>query len=339
MSYVRSLVVSCAAVGLLAAGSRLLHAEDPAAGASDEAPIPWVKVWADAKAQAKKDGKDLLIDFTGSDWCGWCKRLEGEVFSKKAFLDVATKQYVFVFLDFPHDETLKAAVADPELNAKLSQEFGVEGFPTIVLATADGLPFGKTGYQSGGPEPYLASLKDFQAEGAKIKALVGKGKLEKADKTVLTTGFRALEKAELLGYPPYAWVLEQAEAADADGKLGMKPVVAKLREKDGLLAMVNGRSREQIEWEKIQAYLLQTKYLDGDLLFQASVAVGDWLLESQKKPAEAKVMFALPLRDPNVAGNAKAKEVLDARIKSADDALNPKPAEPTKPSEPATAPK
>lgn len=346
MSNVRPFLLSLVGAALLAAPVRLARAEDPAPAEADEAPIPWVKVWADAKAQAKKENKDLFIDFTGSDWCGWCKKLEHEVFSKKAFLDVATKKFVFVFLDFPRAEDLRALVADPELNQKLSQDYEVGGYPTIVLATAEGMPYAKTGYEAGGPAAYLPLLDGLQADGAKIKALLAKGK---QDKAAFADGFKALEKAELLGYAGYAWVLDQAEASDADGKLGFKDAVAKQREAallraeaDGLMALVQGRSKETIEWPKLHEQLLKSKRVNGPMLFQFSKHVGLWLLEDQKKPAEAKVVFALPLRDADIAADPGAKAQIDAWLKSCDDALNPKPAEPAKPEAPkapAPAPK
>jgi thiol:disulfide interchange protein len=64
----------------------------------------WVTDWEAAKAQAKKEGKDLLVDFTGSDWCGWCIKLHEEVFSHAEFSGPATELFVFVELDFPRQK-------------------------------------------------------------------------------------------------------------------------------------------------------------------------------------------------------------------------------------------
>jgi thiol-disulfide isomerase/thioredoxin len=171
-----------ALVGLLGMGAAAARAEDtppagPAAPSTEaEVTIPWVKNWGEAQAQAKKENKDLLINFTGSDWCGWCIRLESEVFSHAAFLEQATKQFVFVFLDFPNDPALKAAVVDAALNEKLKTTYDVRGFPSILLTTAEGLPYGRTGYQEGGPEAYLTHLAGAARAGEKIKALIARAR-------------------------------------------------------------------------------------------------------------------------------------------------------------------
>ena len=63
-----------------------------------------------ALKQAKKEGKDVLMDFTGSDWCGWCIRLNKEVFSQKEFLPAVTKNFVLVELDFPRKKQLSPEI-------------------------------------------------------------------------------------------------------------------------------------------------------------------------------------------------------------------------------------
>ena len=143
------------------------EAEEPAEEA--KADLPWVKDVAAAKKQAADEGKDLFINFTGSDWCGWCHKLDDEVFTHASFVDAATKEFVFLFLDFPRSDELKAQVVDKELNEKLQEAFRVAGFPTIILATADGKPYGRTGYQPGGPEAYLEHLVEMKKGGEAVK--------------------------------------------------------------------------------------------------------------------------------------------------------------------------
>lgn len=123
----------------------------------------WVADFDAAAAQAKKEGKDLLVDFTGSDWCGWCIKLDKEVFAHDAFLQPATKQYVLVSLDFPKSREAKAKVPNPKRNEELQKKYEVRGFPTILLMTADGEVYGQTGYQPGGPEKYVEHLNKLRA--------------------------------------------------------------------------------------------------------------------------------------------------------------------------------
>lgn len=124
--------------------------------------LVWMTDFEAAQKQAAAEGKDLFINFTGSDWCGWCMRLDKEVFSQKLFIYEAQKRFVFVYLDFPR--TKKQSDALKAQNEKLAQRYEVGGFPTIILATADGRPYGKTGYEQGGPVAYLQELARLQSQ-------------------------------------------------------------------------------------------------------------------------------------------------------------------------------
>ena len=114
---------------------------------------------------AKKEGKNLLVDFTGSDWCGWCIKLNKEVFDHESWETAATKEYVLVALDFPNSAELKAKVPNPKRNDELQDLYGVTGFPTILLMTPAGDVFGRTGYQRGGPEKYLEHMAELKKVG------------------------------------------------------------------------------------------------------------------------------------------------------------------------------
>jgi thioredoxin-related protein len=121
----------------------------------------------EAVALARKENKDLFVDFTGSDWCGWCIKLDEEVFSHEEFLVEARKDYVLVALDYPRSDEAKAAVPNPERNDELRDKYGVRGYPSCLLMTADGDVYGKTGYQKGGPEKYIEHLRSLRKSGRK----------------------------------------------------------------------------------------------------------------------------------------------------------------------------
>lgn len=157
----------------------------------------WAPDFDKAVAKAKKEKKDLLVDFTGSDWCGWCIRLNKEVFDHHAFLDEAEKHFVLVALDFPRGEEAKKKVPNPDRNKELSEKYAVRGFPTILLMTADGEVYGRTGYRAGGPAKYVEHLNEFRTKGkeklAKVKQLTAD--YEKAeDKAALVS-----KAVEMLG--------------------------------------------------------------------------------------------------------------------------------------------
>ncbi len=117
----------------------------------------WETDFEKALATAKDSGKHMLLDFSGSDWCGWCIRLEKEVFSQDAFKDFAKENLVCVLVDFP-----RAKEQTDELkqqNLELARKYGIKGYPTIIILSPDGKPVGITGYLQGGPWEYSRHLK------------------------------------------------------------------------------------------------------------------------------------------------------------------------------------
>lgn len=123
----------------------------------------WETDFEKAKAKAKAENKHILIDFSGSDWCGWCVKLDKEVFSKDAFKAYAKENLVLVLADFPRDKSGQSAKLQAQ-NDKLAKEFGVRSFPTVFVLDSAGKPVAKTGYQAGGPEAYVEHIKKLIAE-------------------------------------------------------------------------------------------------------------------------------------------------------------------------------
>lgn len=124
--------------------------------------IKWHTNLEKAMEVAKKESKPILVDFTGSDWCGWCIKLTKEVFSKKAFQEYAAHNLVMVELDFPRNKMQSAETKT--YNEALLKKYGVRGFPTILLLDAKGNVVGQTGYQEGGPDSYVKHLKELLAK-------------------------------------------------------------------------------------------------------------------------------------------------------------------------------
>lgn len=118
--------------------------------------LNWLDDFDAAKAAAGRGNKPILANFTGSDWCGWCKRLDREVFSQPAFQAYARQQLVLFVADFPRKPIPDATRVR---NQALAEQYGVEGFPTILLLDAGGKVLARTGYQEGGAEAYVAHLQ------------------------------------------------------------------------------------------------------------------------------------------------------------------------------------
>jgi protein disulfide-isomerase len=121
--------------------------------------LNWKTNLEQAVAQAKKDNKAVLVNFTGSDWCIWCKRLNSEVFSQKEFEEYASKNLVLVRLDFPRD--IQQTEATKLYNNTLAQKYGIQGFPTILILNGNGDLVAKTGYQPGGAANYVKHIESF----------------------------------------------------------------------------------------------------------------------------------------------------------------------------------
>ncbi len=122
------------------------------------AELKWLTDLPKAKALAKTENKTVFLHFTGSDWCGFCKKQQREVFSTKEFADYAKKNLVLVDIDFPRRKSLPPALK--KANERLKKEYAVRGFPTVIFLDSQGKKLGqKVGYGGGGPESVIAEVE------------------------------------------------------------------------------------------------------------------------------------------------------------------------------------
>jgi protein disulfide-isomerase len=131
--------------------------EDVNAGSGSD--VVWHTNLEKAIEEASTENKSILVNFTGSDWCKWCKKLSSEVFVQQAFIDYAKSNLVLVVIDFPR--TIEQSPETINYNRQLAQMYGVRGFPTIVLLDSKGKGIGMTGYQPGGAKNYVEHLKQY----------------------------------------------------------------------------------------------------------------------------------------------------------------------------------
>src|SRR3989339_1511147 len=96
----------------------------------------WLTDFDKAKAEASAKKKPILAVFSGSDWCGWCIKLDKEVWEKKEFKKYAEDSLVLFLADFPSSKKLPEETALQ--NRKLSETYQVKGFPTVLLMDAQG---------------------------------------------------------------------------------------------------------------------------------------------------------------------------------------------------------
>ena len=139
-------------------------AENPEGNKEDtkEETIAWFTNLEKAQEVAQERDIPIFIHFTGSDWCGWCWKLEEEVYSKPVFQDYVAENMVMVTIDFP--KKIQQTVEVKAYNRALATKYDVRGYPTVQLLNPDASPIAKTGYQYGGPEKYIEHLKELLAK-------------------------------------------------------------------------------------------------------------------------------------------------------------------------------
>ena len=110
---------------------------------------------------AKRKSKNYsCVDFTGSDWCGWCIRLRREVFSQPEFQEYANKNLVLLEIDFPRakEQSRDLRTAEPKSGHAIQDP----GFPTIVVLNGEGKKVGVLGYMPGGASAFISELEKLR---------------------------------------------------------------------------------------------------------------------------------------------------------------------------------
>ena len=146
----------------------------PVAATTPDAPYAsakagWLVDLDEAYAISVKQGKPILANFTGSDWCGWCKRLDADVFTKPEFQEWAKKNVVLLELDFPRYK--KIPQKNQQQNVAMQQALQIRGYPTVWLLNltknasgqyqVNGL--GKTGYTPS-PSQFIGTVESFMTK-------------------------------------------------------------------------------------------------------------------------------------------------------------------------------
>ena len=193
---------------------------EPVAGVDPAWRERWETSFEKAKAIAQAEKKDILMNFTGSDWCGWCIRLGEEVFRHDAFTEYAKNNFVLLELDFPRGFELEESLQ--QQNDALQAQYAIQGFPSILLTDSQGFAYAQTGYQPGGPPAYiehLESQKEFHTTRdeafAAAEVLTGSEKAKK-----LNEGLEAIQPS--LRFASYGEIIDQIIKLDAEDAAGLK---------------------------------------------------------------------------------------------------------------------
>jgi protein disulfide-isomerase len=156
--------------------------------------IAWQTNYQQALQESRNTSKPILLFFTGSDWCGWCTKLEQEVFATPEFAQNIGNKLIFVMLDFPMKKSLDARTH--QQNENLKKRFSIRSYPTVILINSEEELIGTTGYRAGGGQKYaqylLKMINEFSTYKQKMKQLPTQAYLGKDLK-------RLFQKANELG--------------------------------------------------------------------------------------------------------------------------------------------
>ena len=122
----------------------------------------WRTNWDDAKSEAEKGNKKLILVFSGSDWCIPCIKLEKEIWINSTFNEYAKDNYVLFRADFPKRKKNKLDNFTQKRNAMLAAEYNPKGyFPFVVIMDSQGNVRGFLGYEKTSPKDYITEINQF----------------------------------------------------------------------------------------------------------------------------------------------------------------------------------
>ena len=179
--------------------------------------INWMTNYDEAIKLSQSTSKPIVLFFTGSDWCGWCQKLEQESLDTPEFAQAVGNKFIFVKLDFPVNSALPPAVSAQ--NKQLQKKYNVSGFPSLVIIDGrNQTQIGKTGYRPGGGRAYADHLSkiigDFSSYEQKMQG-VEKQKYSSVELKKL------YETAQMFGYENDIQQIIKAGMASDDSQFFM----------------------------------------------------------------------------------------------------------------------
>ena len=124
----------------------------------------WLTNFEKAKQKSANTGNNILLVFSGSDWCVPCMKLEKEIWEKKTFQNYADTNLVLLRADFPRRSKNRLSEKQRKHNEKLAEKYNENGiFPMVILLDSTGNVLGSTGYKGISPEKYIELLESFES--------------------------------------------------------------------------------------------------------------------------------------------------------------------------------
>jgi len=252
----------------------------------------WLVDFEKAKAQAAKEGKPILMEFTGSDWCPPCKALHKNVLVKDIFKEEMPKHYILLKLDNPRDKS-KQTDAEKAQYKELAREYKVTGVPSVFLADAEGKPFFKNSGYSG------------QSADEWVEQMVGKSRIPKA--LAKAKKAKGIERAKLLdtaltlmgskfANESHGEKIDEIIKLDAKNKAGLKVKYEGARKavafKDSLTQIMsdNRGVKTEVLIAKVDA-LVKMEKATGESLQQALFMQSSIMFQAKKKDEAEKLLI------------------------------------------------
>jgi len=265
----------------------------------------WLVDFEKAKAQAAKEGKPILMEFTGSDWCPPCKALHKNVLVKEIFKEEMPKHYILLKLDNPRDKS-KQTDAEQAQYKELAREYKVTGVPSVFLADADGNPFFKSSGYSG------------QSADEWVEQMVGKSGIPKA--LAKAEKAKGIERAKLLdtaltmmgskfANESHGGKIDEIINLDAENKAGLKVKyegarkAAQFKETLTQIMRGNGGAKSEVLAAKIDE-LVKKEKATGESLQEALFMKSSLMFRDKKKDEAEKLLLEAQKAAPN-SGTAK----------------------------------
>ena len=262
----------------------------------------WTTDLEGAKSQAKEKNRDILLNFTGSDWCGYCIRLNEEVFSKKKFADWAAKKLVLVELDFPKDAS-KLSAETIRQNESLQARYLPKGFPTLYFCDAAGRPYARVGYTPDLAGNYIAIFETLlKIRVKRDNALAEAGKAAGVSRAgLLVSSLKVMNLPRNLEAEFYPDVMKEIVALDPKDETGFA---------------LSWRNKEKLELfqAKLDQFARAGKISEALQLTDTTVAEAGWSSgQVQDLHLTRAILLADLKRFPESLGALDAAEKVDPR--------------------------
>lgn len=122
----------------------------------------WVTDFETAKTKAEQENKQILLVFSGSDWCAPCIKLDKNIWQTNTFQDYAETHFILLRADFPRRKKNQLSEQQQKHNNNLAEQYNPNGyFPLVVLLNADGNILNKLGYKALETQAYINEINTY----------------------------------------------------------------------------------------------------------------------------------------------------------------------------------